>query len=115
MSSTRKPATTGFDAKSHGPSATPALPNSSSEHDRPDALRRLADLDAQLAQPRVGRLAIAADLRDDQARVAARVDPVESQAARMREAGQHGAVLGDVRSGHTDRLAVRGEQAAVRR
>src|SRR5215217_6893830 len=59
------------------------------EHDRTDALRRLTDLDAQLAQARVGRLTIAGDLRDDQARVAACVDPVQSQAARVREARQH--------------------------
>jgi hypothetical protein len=85
------------------------------EHDRADALGRLADRSAERAQPRVGRLATSGHLLDDQARVAARLDPVQSEAARMLEAGQQCAVLGHVRPGDTDRLAVRGEQRAAGR
>ena len=58
------------------------------EHDGADALGRLTDRAAQLAQPRVGWLASSGDVLDHQARVAARVDPVESEGARVLEAGE---------------------------
>lgn len=83
------------------------------ERDRADALCRFANCAAQLAQPRVGRLAASRDLLDDQSRIAARVDPVQSEAARVLETGQQCAVLGDVRPRDTDRFAVRGEHGAV--
>ena len=84
------------------------------ENDGADALRRLADRVAKVAQPRVGRLAASGDLIDDQARVAARVDPVQSEAARVREACQQRAVLGDVRA-RRRRSPRRARRAACRR
>jgi hypothetical protein len=62
------------------------------EHDRADALGHLADGAAEVAQPRVGGLTASGELLDDQLRVAARVDPVQTKAARVLEAGQRRAV-----------------------
>ena len=51
-------------------------------------LGRVADRAAELAQARVGRLEISGHVLDDEARVAACLDLVESEAARVVEAGQ---------------------------
>src|SRR5829696_2340670 len=83
------------------------------EDDRADALCRLADRGAELAQARVGRLEISGHVLDDEARVAARLDLVEPEAARVLEPRQQRAVLGDVGPGDADRLAVGGEHGAV--
>jgi hypothetical protein len=76
------------------------------EHNGAYPLRHVTDRAAQLAQPRVGRLAISGDVVDDQARLAARLDLVQPEAARVPEAGQQRAVLGDFGPRDADRLAV---------
>jgi hypothetical protein len=84
------------------------------EHHGPHPSRQLENLEAEARERGVSQLPLAAEMFDDEAGVAARVDPVQSEAVSSFEACEQSSVLGDDGGGVADQLRVHGMDRPVR-